>query len=88
MKKGKKLVSYILSGVGLLLILASFESVKGIAVKFLPFIKDFPDWYFLVSGGILIVLAVFSLKTKVVKEVVKRDVPVVEGGQVVAYKRE
>ncbi len=82
------LIGYGFCGIGLLSLLSSFDKVNVIVVKVFPFFSSFPDLYFQIAGGVLIMLGVFLLAGKSKKSKSLLEVPIYKGNQVVGYRRE
>lgn len=81
-----KLLGYILSGVGLLVILSSFSSIKAFFSKYISVLSSVNNIYLYILGGALVVFGVFFLigkgSTKQAAEV-----PIYQGRNVVGYRR-
>ena len=90
MKVVKKTLGYIIGGVGLgLIAIGAIKEVANEAFKYIPLLKTIDPTYLMICGGVLVVVSLFFLKELITKKnFAKRDVPVTENGQVIAYKRE
>jgi len=82
------LLGYGFCGVGLLSLVLSFDQFNSVVVKILPFISSFPDLYFQVAGGILIMFGVFLLAGKNKRSKPLLEVPIYSGNQIVGYRRD
>lgn len=85
---GNNALGYTLCGAGFLSLLCSFDKVNVFVVKTLPVLAKFPDLYFQVAGGALIMFGVFLLAGKGKRSRVVSEVPIYHGNDVVGYRRQ
>ena len=82
----KKIIGYILAGIGLIIILFSSEQGK----KFVPFLATIKTSYLIIAGGIFIVagvvlMIVFDKRHGKQK---RKEVPIYKGKEIVGYRRD
>jgi len=79
----KKLIGYLLAGIGLVGLAVSFEKIGNL----IPFVEQVPKNYFLIGGLVLVVLGVVVMIGKSGgKHKPGEEIPIYKGKKLVGYR--
>jgi hypothetical protein len=81
-----KVIGYLISLIGVLLIISSISAFNAIFIKYLPFLATIDSFYLMIAGGIVLIIGVvFIGKSGGGKQA--QEVPIYHGKSVVGYRR-
>ena len=81
-----KIIGYVLSAVGVVLLLFTLKPIKSSITTMIPFVQNVPDYVIIGAGLILMIFGVFIVKQfSGPKQPV--EVPIYQGKNVVGFRR-
>ncbi len=82
-----KSLGYVLSGVGLIVLLSGFSAVKTFLAGFIPVLSSINNLYLYIVGGVLILAGLYFVSMNPRMRQV-REVPIYQGRNIVGYRKQ
>lgn len=84
----KKVLGWILALLGLFFVAFGVEILRPSILKFLPFLEVVDVTFSLAFGVVVLIIAVFFLRGKKYKQIMKDiELPIFQGSKIIGYRR-